>query len=289
MEELVQKVDTLTTKLAQSFYSTTQMLNTLIMHTERYYEGSHSRYISEKAEAVAMELGLPRREVMETKIASLLHDIGKVGFPDTTLFKHPAEMTGNEQKLYLMHPELGYNILIENSDFRRIASIVYQHHERLDGTGFPRHLKAPDILDGAKIIGVIDYFHNAVYKLPRKQATAASNSNYSSTSVYLSSTHQKYKSAIEYLRKKSDQLYDKNVVDSFIHVIENERKHIGEKQVVRVAYTHIEPGMILAEDYRTKYGMLIAARGETVSKDMIKSLARFVNAGDLPNKILVMR
>lgn len=289
MDDLLKKIDTLSTNMAKSFFATTQMINALTVHTERYYDGSHSRFVSEKSFAVAVEIGLSKREAMETKIAGLLHDIGKVGFSDTTLFKQPLEMTGEEQRHYLMHPEMGYNVLMENENYKRIAPIVLQHHERLDGSGFPRHLKSGDILTGAKIIAVVDYFHNAVFKLTRSKASSAKYANYSSTASYLEQTGSNFSGAINYLQKKAGQLYDQDIVDSFTHIIQNERKDITSKTVLRVPYPQLTPGMILAEDYKTKFGMLIAAKGETITKDMISAMRRFVNAGDLPNKILVMK
>jgi len=289
MDELISKIEKLSLRIAENFYSTVKVLNNLQIHTERYYEGSHSRYLAEKSEMVAREIGLNEGEVMEIKIAALLHDIGKIGFTDAALFKAPNEMIANELSQYLLHPEVGFYLLQQHKDFNRISYLVYQHHERLDGTGFPRHLKGDDIFLGARIISIVDYFHNHVFKLSRKQAASGGINAHYSTAAFLEDSGERYYSGLEFLRKKAGILFDKRIVEVFTHIVELERKQISSKNVTRLGYTSLESGMILAEDYRTKYGMLIAAKGETVSQEMIKAMARFVQSGDLPSRLLVMR
>lgn len=288
-ENLQRKIDSISTKLASNFYSTVQILKNLVATTEGFYEGSHSRYISEKAGIIAMELGMNRREVMEVKFAALLHDVGKIGLPKSLLSKQSGELTGEMKKQYLMHSEFGFNLLRENPNFTRIAAIIHQHHEKLDGSGFPRHLRTEAILAGAKIIAPIDYYHNAVYKMTRQQSNKASFTNYSNTTSFLENTRKRHETTIENLKRKSGIVYEKKVVSALIYLLELERKNISVKDVVRIPYNNIEEGMVLADDYRTEYGMLITAKGETVTKEMITSLKKFVLSGELPNKILVMK
>jgi len=89
------------------------------------------------------------------KIAALIHDIGKVGIPSEILVK-PGRLNEIEFALIRDHPRLGYEILKEIEFPYPIAKIILQHHERINGTGYPQHLKSKEILLEAKIIGVAD-------------------------------------------------------------------------------------------------------------------------------------
>jgi HD-GYP domain-containing protein (c-di-GMP phosphodiesterase class II) len=98
IKELEQTIDELGDMLAKNFFQTTQVLASMLSFTERYYEGSHSRFVAEKSAYLARELAFNEEDVMEVRIAGLLHDIGKVGFSDSTLYKYPSEMTPSEGK-----------------------------------------------------------------------------------------------------------------------------------------------------------------------------------------------
>lgn len=288
--ELEDLVEDLSSSLAENFYKTLQILQTFTTFIEKYYEGSHSRFVAEKSSAIAEDLGLPEEEVMEVRIAALLHDIGKIGFSDNMLFKYTSEMSSAEKKAYERHSQMGMELLKPHSAFSEISKIIYHHHEKLDGSGFPNFLKGNEIHPGAKIIGVVDYFHNSVYKRLRNRSESDSSSAaYTSTTQMLQLTKERYNHTMNYLLKKSGVLFERKVVKLFIEMMEIERRSMGNKSVMRVPVNKIETGMILAEDYHTSYGMLIAAKGETVSEDMKKALLRFVDAGELPNKILTIK
>ncbi|KUK97902.1 MAG: Response regulator receiver modulated metal dependent phosphohydrolase [Atribacteria bacterium 34_868] len=102
--------------------------------------------------AIARELGLTQNQVEAVRIAALLHDIGKIGIPSEILTK-PSRLNDIEFKLIKNHPQIGYDIL-KNIEFNYpIAQIILQHHERLNGSGYPNRLKGEEILLEAKIIG----------------------------------------------------------------------------------------------------------------------------------------
>lgn len=285
--QLENTIDELGDMLAKNFFQTTQVLASMLSFTERYYEGSHSRFVAEKSAYLARELEFSEENVMETRIAGLLHDIGKVGFSDSTLYKYPSEMTPSEFKQYTLHPKVGQMLLQPHEAFQNIGDIVLQTHEKLDGSGFPRHLTKEEINPAAKIIIVVDYFHNAVYKRVRKEG---SNINiYTTSSQFLEMTKDRYNSAMNFIHKKSGILFEKRVVDIFTGMMELERKDLGLKSVMRVPVNKVEPGMVFAEDYFTAYGMLIAAKGENMTKDMKRSLVRFAENGDIPYNILVIK
>lgn len=292
MEEKVQlleeMVEELGDHLAEGFYNTIKVLTGLVEITEKFYEGSHSRFIAEKSVELAEDLGMNDEDVMEVRIAALLHDIGKTGLSQTALYKYPSEMNPTEYKEYSQHPEIGQMILSPHPAFERIGEIIAQHHERLDGSGFPRHLKGDMIHPAAKIIAIVDIYHNAIFKRQRSK-TATQNVKFSSSASYISSTKDKYTSVMNYLLKKADVLFEKKAVERFIDLMEAERRLLGHKTVMRLPANKIEPGMVFAEDYYSSFGMLIAAKGEKMTKDMLKALVRFAENGEIPNKLLVLK
>jgi putative nucleotidyltransferase with HDIG domain len=119
------------------------------------YTAGHQWRVAELAAAIAHELGMPEDEVRGLKLTGAIHDVGKVGIPAEILSK-PSKLTKTEMALIRTHAELGYEIL-RNIDFPwPIAEVLRQHHERLDGSGYPRGLKGDQILMGARILAVAD-------------------------------------------------------------------------------------------------------------------------------------
>ncbi len=119
------------------------------------YTAGHQRRVSRLSVAIAREMGLPERRVEGIRMAGDIHDIGKIYVPAEILSK-PGKLTDIEFTIIKTHPQVGFDIL-KNVEFPwPIADIVVQHHERLDGRGYPAGLKSDAILLDAKIITVAD-------------------------------------------------------------------------------------------------------------------------------------
>ena len=107
------------------------------------------------ARAIAEEMGLPQDQVDAIHLASLVHDIGKISVPVEILTK-PGRISETEFRLIKAHPEVGHDILKAIEFPWPIAKIVLQHHEKVDGSGYPSGLKGDEILLEAKVITVAD-------------------------------------------------------------------------------------------------------------------------------------
>ncbi len=119
------------------------------------YTAGHQRNVSQLAAAIAQELGLPEKMIEGIKLASVVHDVGKISVPSDILTK-PGRLSDAEFSLIKEHPERGYEVL-KGIDFPwPIAETVYQHHERQDGSGYPQGLKGEEILLEARILAVAD-------------------------------------------------------------------------------------------------------------------------------------
>jgi len=119
------------------------------------YTAGHQQRVSQLSTCMAEELKLPKNKIEGIRIASLIHDIGKIGLPSEILSK-PTKLIDIEYNLIRSHSQIGYDIL-KTIDFSwPIAQIVLQHHERLNGSGYPQGLNGEKILLEAKIIGIAD-------------------------------------------------------------------------------------------------------------------------------------
>jgi len=126
-----------------------------IVETRDPYTAGHQQKVSQLSTAIAKELNLSPDKIEGIRIASLIHDIGKISIPAEILSK-PTKLTDIEFSLIKEHSQIGYNIL-KSIDFPfPAAQIVLQHHERLNGSGYPGGLKGDGILLEAKIICVAD-------------------------------------------------------------------------------------------------------------------------------------
>jgi len=141
-------------KLEMAMNATIGAMSKIIEAKDPYTAG-HQQRVSQLATAIAKELNLSQDKIEGARIASLIHDIGKIGIP-TEILSKPTKLTDIEFSLIKEHSQKGYDIL-KSIDFSYpVANIVLQHHERLNGSGYPNHLKGDKILLKARIIGVAD-------------------------------------------------------------------------------------------------------------------------------------
>ncbi len=288
-EELHNTIEELSHNLACNIYQTIGILASIVAMNEKHYVGSHSKYVAGKSAQIARTLGLNDDEVFEIETAALLHDLGKLRFSDHLSSLTINEMNDKQYGQYLMHPELASRLLDNHHAFKDISLIIGQHHEKPDGSGFPKNLGRAAIHPGASIISVVDTFHNMVFKQKRENNNGKPPIMFSSASAYFESTESRFNGAMNYLHGKSGTLFEKKVVAIFTDMILTERRNMGTMTVVRVPVNMIKPGMIFAEDYYTSYGLLIAARGEELRQEMVRSLVRFAENGEMPQKILVLK
>jgi putative nucleotidyltransferase with HDIG domain len=134
------------------------------------YTAGHQRRVTHLACAIAREMGLPKERIEGLRMAGLIHDIGKISVPAEVLSK-PGPLNDLEYGLIKNHPQVGHDVL-KGIDFPwPVAQIVLQHHERMDGSGYPQGLSGKEIILEARILAVADVVEAMVshrpYRLPR--------------------------------------------------------------------------------------------------------------------------
>lgn len=167
------------------------------------YTYNHSARVSDYAIKTAIKMNFNNGAMEKLFLASILHDIGKINIPEEVLNK-PGKLTDDEFEMIKKHPGDGADMLRETAYFD-LADIVEQHHERIDGRGYPFGLKSEDILLEAKIIGVCDTFDAMTEDRSYRKAFTAEY-------------------AIKEIRRLSGVQYDPEVVDAFVKVLQQEGK-----------------------------------------------------------------
>ncbi len=141
-------------KLRKSLAGTIQAM-ALTVETRDAYTAGHQRRVTNLARTIAQEMGLSEDQVDGIRMAGVIHDLGKISVPAEILSK-PGTLSPLEFSLIKTHPQTGFDIL-KGIDFQwPIASIVLQHHERLDGSGYPNGMNDTEIMKEAKILSVAD-------------------------------------------------------------------------------------------------------------------------------------
>ncbi|MCL5676529.1 MAG: HD domain-containing protein [Firmicutes bacterium] len=155
-------------RLQDAFLGTITTLANMIEGKDDY-TGGHCQRLAEMALAIGIRLGFDEERLNTLTYAAILHDIGKVAIPDAILNK-PGRLTPKEYRIMQEHPVIGRRLLEQIDLLRAAAPIVEQHHERVNGKGYPYGLKGKDILLEARIITVVDAFDAMTSTRPYRRA-----------------------------------------------------------------------------------------------------------------------
>ena len=142
--------------LQNAYMQTIDTLRNVVETRDKETEG-HSRRVSFLATALAEEIGLREEEVDKVRLAGLFHDIGKIGVKDSVLLKQ-GPFNNEEYDEIKKHPAEGVGILSHFTPFEELLPIIGQHHERVDGRGYPKGLSGEEICISARLIAVADSF-----------------------------------------------------------------------------------------------------------------------------------
>lgn len=155
-------------KLRTSMHATTQAIAKIVEQRDPYTAG-HQRRVADLGRAIAGELDLTGEQTDAIRLAGLLHDLGKIAIPAEILAK-PTRLSDAELSLIRMHPRVAFEILKTIEYPWPIAEIIYQHHERIDGSGYPRGLAGAEILPEAKVLAVADVVEAMITDRPYRPA-----------------------------------------------------------------------------------------------------------------------
>jgi len=155
-------------RLQQMMDGTVKAISSALEFRDPYTAG-HEKRVAELSSAIAAEMGLPADQVEGVRITGYMHDLGKIAIPAEILFK-PGNLTENEINIVRTHPQFGYDILKEIKFVWPVALATLQHHERMNGSGYPQHLKGDEIMLEARILAVADVVETMVSHRPYRPA-----------------------------------------------------------------------------------------------------------------------
>jgi len=164
------------------------------------YTAGHSRRVMEYSKSIGQRLKLDKQDIEDLKKSALLHDIGKIGIPDTIL-KKQGKLTDEEYAIIKSHIETGAAILKNIKSFKHLVPAVYHHHEQFDGEGYPNGIKGKEIPLHARIIAITDTF----------DAMTSSRSYRSALS---------FRTALSELERRKGIQFDPDIADIFIEILQ---------------------------------------------------------------------
>ncbi|NLK21211.1 MAG: HD domain-containing protein [Epulopiscium sp.] len=181
------------------FFDTVKVLANAIEVKDMYTKG-HIDRVTDYSVAIAKKMNFEKKQLEKIKIAAALHDIGKIGVPDEILNK-PAKLSEDEFNVIKLHPLKGYEIIKDIPALKDISVHVKQHHERIDGKGYPEGLKKEEISLEAKIISVADAFDAMTSDRPYRKG-------------------MNFKKAADILSNNKGSQFDEYVVNVFLNYLE---------------------------------------------------------------------
>ncbi len=237
----------------------------LEMRQERV--AGHARRVADLARRMGLRLGLDEKRIEEVHLAALLHDIGKIGFTDAMLAKPVSLYSADEQMSYGRHPLDGEAALMPLERLHGVALLIRQHHERVDGHGFPDGLADAEIALGAKIIAVASDYDGLL-------------------SGNLAEERYPPAAARQALGESIGTHYAAQVVEA----LDGALADIAAEELadVELVAADLKPGMELSSDLLSPQGAILLPKGYKFDSRMVRKLAEFVARAALPVEIRVL-
>ncbi len=265
------KLQELNEKLEKNFKSFIEAFSNLIEMRDKTVSG-HSKNVAIISRYTAISMSLSEQDISNIFIAALLHDIGKIGIPDSILIKPVDSLVGYERKEYEQHPVRGQVTVDSIEGFRDIGIYIRHHHENVDGSGFPDRLRGDDIPLGSRIIAIADALDRAssIFSSERKD-------------------YEKILGGLElYLDKKFDRTVFKVMKDTILEKLRTEAIE-DYSEVKEVHPDQLVEGMVLLREVRSGTGLLLLAKGVVLDKKSIEALRRYHQIDPLKEGIFVKR
>lgn len=195
--ELLRDLISMNLELSHAYETTIEGWSRALDLRDKETEG-HSKRVTEMTLLIAQAMGMSEEELAHVRYGALLHDIGKMGVPDRILLK-PGALSEQEWEIMRRHPTYAYQLLFPISYLHPALDIPYCHHEKWDGTGYPRRLKGEEIPLAARIFAVVDVWDALLSDRPYRRAWSEEK-------------------AIEFVREQTGKHFDPRVVEVFLQM-----------------------------------------------------------------------
>lgn len=251
-------------RLKNNFVTSIKVFTSLIEMRHKDLAG-HSRRVADLAKRLALQMGLDNKQAQEVFVAALLHEIGKVGFPDE-LINTPVVMLNTRQlEEFRKYPERAEAALMPLEELKGAVQIILNHLERWDGAGYPRHIAGESIPMGARILSVA--------------------SDYDSLQIGLIAQRKlEPGQAQDVIFQGAGRRFDPAVVDALMVLCGARPKtQVRQDRWVEVTVSSIglKPGMKLSRDLITPSGLLMLTAGHALDESVIKKIVDFERSNGL--------
>lgn len=268
VEEQTAEIKAKHNELITSFMETIKAFST-IMEIRFEDVGSHSQRVSRLVRKMISGMDLPQKDFQDIVVAAMLHDIGKISYPDSLIAKHPDRYTQSDHDIIRRHPVLGQSCVYRVSGFEEVGVLIRSHHEHWDGSGYPDGLIQDQTPLGSRLIRLANEFDRHAFANGYPDQAALNNA-----SAFLV-THSGSRFDPSLVR----QFIDKNVANEFLLSEPSPHQVLSPRD--------LKEGMVVAQDIYSSTRMFLLPKGARLSKGMISRLRKIDEADPIAGGVCV--
>jgi response regulator RpfG family c-di-GMP phosphodiesterase len=269
------KLQKINKKLRDTYKNTIlSLLNILELYDKSVVE--HSRNVGKISVGIAEDMGLSSNDIESIAIASLFHDIGKIGMPEILNKMKVDDMNTEQLNLYIKHPIRGQTVIDFVEDMINVGLLTRHHHESFDGMGFPDRLKGQQIPLGSRIIAIADFFDRTIKEFNNDNAVELT------INCISEELNKKFDpSILPFLRSSVKKLYNNCLPNNYLP-----NNYLLHSDAERSIYIRdLEVGMILSRDIESKTGLKMISKGIELNEESIEILKEYCQHNTLRDMV----
>lgn len=260
-ERKARELEELNRKIKKHFLETIQIIENIIELKNPGYK-NHAKRVSDGCRFLGEKLQLSDDEIQNLCISGRIHEIGKLGIPESVLKKAPSELTEADINILHAYPVLGESIFANLEEFHEVAKNIRHMRENVDGSGYPDRLAGDEIPLGSRILAICEAFDTLYYR--RGGAVPPEK-------IY------------EIIVKKGNSAFDARLVDLYEDFVIT--YYAGKKldHIETVTVEQLQEGMILAKNLRTLSNVMIAPKDTRLTTEIIQKIRKFATHEPIPH------
>ncbi len=252
-EQQAKQLKKLNQFIGKAFLNTIQIIQTLIELREPGYL-DHSRRVAELSRLIAKKCNCQKNLAEQIHIAARIHEIGKIGIPDSILKSAPEELSEKELQLYSSHNTIGAAVLENIPGFKMVNAIIKHLRENMDGSGQPDGLKGDQIPAGSRILSMVDYFD---------------------TLFFINQEAKTPEEALKGVFSKVDTLFDARIFPHLQEVVAEKYSKADRPDDKKIHLSELKEGMVLSRDLKTITNVLLLPKDKKVTRSHLKKIVKY--------------
>lgn len=242
-------------QIKQAYFQAVHVFAQMVERGEQLRSG-HGNRVAELAAQIARLLGMDEESISHVHTAGLLHDVGKIGFPDRVRNKSTESLTSQEMSLMRTHSVEGAALLMSLEPLNPVGEMIRSHHEKFDGTGYPDGLKGERIPMGSRIIYTCDYYDSLL-------------------NGYLNGMSYSVSRALSTMRSRVEIDFDPIIFDLLVKVVGGDEENLANQDGIPVVSSALEPGMRIVRTLHTSRKVPLIVEGSKLTTQLIEKLKTY--------------